>query len=48
LESGAYVPCWNTEADWFAMRSSYQRMPTLLPAVIECETTIASWSPKLR
>src|SRR2546423_6304805 len=47
-ESGAYVPCWYTVGVPFGLRSSYQRMPTELPAVTEWSTTSDSWSPKLR
>src|SRR5262249_30435341 len=47
-ESGAYVPCWYTVGVPFGFRSSYQRMPTELPAVTALLTTSDSWSPKFR
>jgi hypothetical protein len=36
-ESGATVPCWKTLSEFppASTRSSYQRLPTELPAVIE-------------
>src|ERR671934_1139888 len=47
-ESGAYVPCWYTVGVPPGLRSSYQRIPTELPAVTLWSTTSDSWSPKLR
>src|SRR5919204_116224 len=47
-ESGAYVPCWYTDGVPFGLRSSYQRIPTELPAVTAWSTTSDSWSPKFR
>src|SRR6266700_1349228 len=47
-ESGAYVPCWNTDGLPPESRSSYQRMPVDEPAVTECVTTSDSWSLNLR
>ena len=46
--SGAKVPCWNTIGVALGLRSSYQRTPTLDPAVTEWLTTRLSWLPKLR
>ena len=33
LASGSYVPCWKTVGVPFGLRTSYQRIPTELPAV---------------